>query len=174
MDLLLLCDGWINAVHALDFAMRGGFRLVRYSQQAALHLQIASDARLQLSSPLCVVENSVLRTAPGGPDQVGHFDLDVHSYPSGDCRPFAAILITPIDHDSSLRLIPIGLVDGIPTHDQFEQISKRVTVPKGCTLIMRCDIAHSGTSSPGKRLHTIVGPQGTTSLGMTYFLPHND
>ena len=138
---------------------------------ADFHLQIASDMQLTLDAPYDIVENSILFTRPHATDQVGHFDLQVDCSPSGESLPYAVIFVTALDMDSSLRILPIGVVDGMPTSPEFDALAVRVPIPKGCTVVMRCDVAHSGTKSPGKRIHTIIGPKGTTSLGSTYFLP---
>ena len=140
---------------------------------ADFHLQIASDMQLTLDAPYDIVENSILFTRPHATDQVGHFDLQVDCSPSGESLPYAVIFVTALDMDSSLRILPIGVVDGMPTSPEFDALAVRVPIPKGCTVVMRCDVAHSGTKSPGKRIHTIIGPKGATSLGNTYFLPRS-
>ena len=47
-----------------------------------------------------------------------------------------------------------------------------VAVRRGETLIMRYDMAHSGSSTAGLRLHTVIGPRALAEhrLGYTFHL----
>ena len=57
-----------------------------------------------------MVESSVLKTLPGATNQVGHYDLTVTAPPDLSSPPLAVIMLTPLDADSSLRILPVGMV----------------------------------------------------------------
>ena len=121
---------------------------------------IAADIDLTLatSDGLTVHENSVLRTEPGADDQVGHFDLEVSGPPDASSAPPAIIVVTPLDQDTTLRILPMSSLDRIPTLAEFERLCITVPIRVGQSLLMRYDMAHSGSSAPGLRLHSVLGP----------------
>ena len=55
-------------------------------------------------------------------NQIGHFDLQVVSPPTADSVPVAIIMLTPLDRDTSLRILPMGLIDHIPSISEFERL----------------------------------------------------
>eukprot|EP00966_Prymnesium_polylepis_P262159 6055833-Prymnesium_polylepis.1 len=63
-------------------------------------------------------------------------------------------MLTPLDRNTSLRILPMGLLDHIPSISEFERLCVPVDVRVGQSLLMRYDMAHSGSSSPGLRLHS--------------------
>ena len=124
-----------------------------------LALTVSRDSGVQAftNSQLCVVEGSLLRTLPGATNQVGHYDLTVTAPPDLSSPPVALIMLTPLDADTVLRVLPVGKVIGrLPTSEEFEQYAIPVPVRVGQSLIMRYDMAHSGSSSPGLRLHSVL------------------
>ena len=44
----------------------------------------------------------------------------------------------------------------LPTVGEFDRLAKPIPVKVGQSLFMRYDMAHSGTDSPGLRLHTVL------------------
>lgn len=135
---------------------------------------IAQDAKFSPAQQkqLVVLENSILRTEKGAENQIGHFDLRVHSPPTPGTVPPAIIAVTPVLSDASLRILPMGATRDIPTHAEFDRLCVPVPVRCGQTLLMRYDMAHSGTGEHGLRLHSILGRPGQQgSLGNTFPLP---
>ena len=120
-----------------------------------------------------VLENSILQTLPGAADQVGHYDVKVRGPPSAQTLPRAVVCLTPLDRDSSLNVMPMNKLHRIPTRHEFERFRITVPVKVGQTLFMRQDMAHGGTSCPGRRLHTLLGPPSLAGhdLGYTFVLP---
>ena len=92
--------------------------------RASVAMSISADIDLALASSesLSVLENSILRTEPGAANQIGHFDLQVVSPPTADSVPVAIIMLTPLDRDTSLRILPMGLIDHIPSISEFERL----------------------------------------------------
>ena len=75
--------------------------------------------------------------------------------------PPAIIAVTPLDGSTSLRIMPMDATVYLPTRSEFESLSRIVEVPAGRTLLMRYDIAHSGSNRPGRRLHSIISGSAT-------------
>ena len=128
-----------------------------------------------LTERICVLENSILLTDAGAVPQVGHFDLQVRAPPCATVAPCAMILVTPLDRDSSLRILPMGnhsISQPLPTSAEFEQYAVTVPVRVGEALLMRFDISHSGSSAEGLRAHTVLGPTDMLGheLGSTHHL----
>ena len=95
-----------------------------------LTLLVSRDSGLEttLSSQLHILENSVLRTLPGATNQIGHYDLTVTAPPDLSSPAPAVIMLTPLDVDSSLRILPVDkLVRRLPTEEEFERSA--ITVP---------------------------------------------
>ena len=138
----------------------------------AMNISADIDLALAASESLSIIENSILRTEPGAANQIGHFDLQVMSPPAADSIPVAIIMLTPLDRNTSLRILPMGLLDHIPSISEFERLCVPVDVRVGQSLLMRYDMAHSGSSSPGLRLHSVLGPSSCThhQLGTTFIL----
>ena len=143
---------------------------------SSVAMSIISDIDLALASSesLSVLENSVLATEPGAHPQIGHFDLQVSAPPDSGSVPAAIIMVTPLDRDTSLRILPMDSLDRIPTLGEFERLCIEVHVRVGQTLLMRHDMAHGGSSCPGKRLHSVVGPSRLVNhkLGDSFLLRH--
>ena len=72
--------------------------------------------------------------------------------------------------DSSLRILPMKVIDRLPTLQEFDKLCVEVPIRVGQTLLMRYDMAHGGSSRNGLRLHTIIGPAQLHgySLGATF------
>ena len=138
----------------------------------AMNISADTDLALAASESFSVLENSILRTEPGATNQIGHFDLQVMSPPTADSVPVAIIMLTPLDNNTSLRILPMDLLDHIPSISEFERLCVTVDVRVGQSLLMRYDMAHSGSSSPGLRLHSVLGPSSCThhQLGSTFVL----
>ena len=87
--------------------------------RASVAMSISADIDLALASSesLSVLENSILRTEPGAANQIGHFDLQVVSPVT-----VAIIMLTPLDRDTSLRILPMDLLDHIPSISEFERL----------------------------------------------------
>ena len=138
-----------------------GFPTKEGVQWCDMGIKITADiiGEAGLSSPCRrVLQNSLLRTEEGSEFQVGHFDLPVPVLPTPRSpEPSAVIALTPLFTDSSLRILPFGAIDRIPTQQEFNRLARVVPVRYGQTLLMRYDMAHSGTDADGMRLHTIYG-----------------
>jgi hypothetical protein len=123
---------------------------------------VTSDIRLAQSSEIAfgVRESSILETLHGAAFQVGHFDLQVDAMPTPGSMPSAIIAVTPLECDASLRILPMDapIRQHLPTNAEFTSLSRVRDVRVGQTLFMRYDMAHSGTSASGRRLHSILGP----------------
>jgi hypothetical protein len=145
-------------------------------QARSLGLSVAQECGLEaiLGSRIHILENSVLKTLTGAANQIGHYDLTVTAPPTLNSSPPAVIMLTPLDRASSLRILPADMcVERLPTHEEFEVHAIPVHVKVGESLLMRYDMAHSGTNAPGLRLHTVLSSLSISDLhelGFTHTL----
>ena len=148
------------------------------AQSVSMAVTNSIDLASALGQSLIVLENSILKTEEDSEMQAGHFDLKVSGLPVAGSIPPSLIQVTPLDLDTSLRVLPLGIFEPhhTPTQSEFDSHAIEVPIRQGQTFLMRYDLAHSGTRQPGVRLHSVIGPSDLKGhhLGNTFILPLHD